>query len=62
MKKLEPYVNVATTSFLKKLSDMAGQELNMTKWAQLFAFGELFSFHTLSLLLSLFLRDGPFQF
>lgn len=40
MKKLEPYVDKATTMFLQKLEDMSGKEMNMTKWAQLYAFGE----------------------
>ena len=42
MKKLEPYVDNATTLFLQKLKDMSGKEMNMTKWAQLYAFGEFY--------------------
>jgi hypothetical protein len=52
MKKLEPYVDAATTLFLNKLNNMAGKEMNMTKWAQLYAFGEFY------LLLYLFLHHG----
>ncbi|EFW18192.1 hypothetical protein D8B26_005031 [Coccidioides posadasii str. Silveira] len=38
MKKLEPYVDKAVVLFMTKMSEMQGQQVNMSKWAQLFAF------------------------
>lgn len=53
LKDLEPYVDDAVNVFLKKMSEVEGQKIDMGNWVQLFAFGESFVCYELDLELTL---------
>lgn len=40
LKELEPYVDKALDVLLSRLSEVDTRQINMSRWAQLFAFGK----------------------